>query len=112
MVPVLRTVAIVVLSLGLLAGPALAASLDEAKAAGQVGEKIDGFLGVVDANPSADLRAMVDRINAERLAKYAEIAKKQGTPTDAVAKIAGQKLIERTPKGQYVLGADGQWRKK
>jgi uncharacterized protein YdbL (DUF1318 family) len=112
MVPVLRTVAALLLAFGLLAGPARAASLDDAKAAGVVGEKVDGFLGVVDAKAPADVRAMVDRINAERLAKYAEIAKKQGTPTDAVAKIAGQKLIERTPKGQYVLGADGQWRKK
>jgi uncharacterized protein YdbL (DUF1318 family) len=112
MVPVLRTVAALFLALGLSAGPARAASLDEAEAAGLVGEKIDGFVGVVDANAPADVRAMVDRINAERLAKYADIARKQGTPTDAVAKIAGQKLIERTPKGQYVLGADGQWRKK
>ena len=112
MVSVLRTVAILLVALGLFAGPALAASLDQAKAAGEVGEKIDGFLGVVDANASSDVRAMVDQINAERLAKYAQIAKKQGTPTDAVAKIAGQKLIERTPKGQYVLGADGKWRKK
>jgi uncharacterized protein YdbL (DUF1318 family) len=29
-----------------------------------------------------------------------------------VAQIAGQKLIERTAKGGYVMGADGQWRQK
>ena len=108
----LRLAAIALLSLGLVATPALAASLDQAKAAGQVGEKIDGFLGVVDANAPTDVRALVERINAERAAKYAEIAQKQGTAVDAVAKIAGQKLIERTPAGQYVLGADGRWRQK
>jgi uncharacterized protein YdbL (DUF1318 family) len=112
MVAVMRALPIAFLALGLLAAPARADPLDQAKAAGEVGEKIDGFLGVVDANASADVRAMVDRINAERQAKYAAIAKKQGTPTDAVAKIAGQKLIERAPAGQYVLGPDGQWRKK
>ena len=112
MVPLLRTVAIVLLSLGFLAAPALAASLDQAKAAGQVGERIDGFLGVVDANAPADVRAMVDQINAERQAKYKQIADKQGAPVAAVAQIAGKKLLERTPKGEYILGADGQWRKK
>jgi uncharacterized protein len=109
---IVRLAAIALLFLGLAAAPALAAALDDAKAAGQVGEKIDGFVGVVDAGAPSDVRALVDRINAERAAKYAEIAQKQGTAVDAVAKIAGQKLIERTPAGQYVLGADGQWRKK
>ena len=112
MVPVLRTVAIVFLSLGLLASPVLAASLDQAKAAGQVGEQIDGFLGVVDANAPADVRTLVDQINAERQAKYQEIANKQKAPVAAVAQIAGTKLIQRAPKGEYVLDANGQWRQK
>ena len=108
----LRFAAIALLSLGLLATPALAASLDQAKAAGQVGERIDGYVGVVDANAPADVRALVDQINAERQAKYKEIADKQGAPVAAVAQIAGKKLLERTPAGEYILGADGQWRKK
>ena len=112
MLPVLRTLAIVFLALGLLAAPARADALDDAKAAGQVGERIDGFLGIVDANAPASVRALVDRINAQRQAKYQEIAKKQGAPVAAVAQITGKKLIERTPQGQYVLGANGQWRKK
>ena len=78
MIPVLRPVAIFFLTLGLLVVPAVAASLDQAKAAGQVGERIDGYVGVVDANAPADVRAMVDQINAERQAKYKEIADKQG----------------------------------
>ena len=96
----------------LAALPAFAQSLDQAKAAGLVGERVDGFVGVVAADAPAEVRSMVDRINAERRARYAEIAQKQNAPLDAVAKIAGQKLIERTPSGQYVLGADGQWRQK
>jgi uncharacterized protein len=108
----LRFAAIALLSLGLLAAPALAASLDQAKAAGQVGERIDGYVGVVDANAPAEVRTLVDQINAERQAKYKEIAAKQGAPVAAVAQIAGKKLLERTPKGEYILGADGQWRKK
>ena len=102
----------VLLMLCLTALPAAAQSLDEAKAAGQVGERIDGYVGVVDANAPGDIRAMVDQVNAERKQKYAEIAAERGTSVEAVAQIAGQKLIARAPGGQYVLGADGQWRPK
>jgi uncharacterized protein YdbL (DUF1318 family) len=107
-----RVLAIALVSLCFVALPATAQSLDQAKAAGLVGEKADGFVGVVAADAPAEVRAMVDRINAERRAKYAEIAGKQNAPIDAVAKIAGQKLTERAPSGQYILGADGQWRQK
>jgi uncharacterized protein len=112
MMSVVRLVAIVITALGLGAAPAAAASLDQAKAAGQVGERIDGYVGVVDAGAPGDVKALVEQINAERKAKYAEIAQKQGAPVAAVAQIAGKKLIERTPKGQYFMDADGQWLRK
>ena len=102
----------ILLALCLAALPAAAQSLDQAKAAGQVGERIDGYVGVVDANAPGDVRAMVDQVNAERHARYAEIAAERGTSVQAVAQIAGEKLIERAPRGQYVLGASGQWRQK
>ncbi len=112
MISVLRILAVMSLALGLLAAPAFADALDQAKAAGQVGERIDGFLGLVDAKAPAAVHALVDEINAERLAKYKQIADKQKAPVAAVAEIAGRKLIERTPKGEYVLETDGHWRKK
>jgi uncharacterized protein len=112
MMSVVRLAAIVLVALGLWAAPAAAASLDQAKAAGQVGERIDGYVGVVDAGAPGDVKALVEKINAERKAKYAEIAEKQGAPVAAVAQIAGKKLIERAPKGEYVMGADGQWQRK
>ena len=107
-----RIGAIALLVAGLGIGPAQAGALEDAKAQGLVGERIDGYLGVVDSGASGSVRSMVDQINAEREAKYAEIAKKQGAPVAAVAQIAGKKLIERTPPGQYVLDAGGQWRRK
>jgi uncharacterized protein len=100
------------LLLCLSALPAAAQSLDEAKVAGQVGERIEGYLGVVDADAPGEVRALVDRVNAQRRAKYAEIAAERGTSVQAVAQIAGEKLIERAPRGQYVLGAGGEWRQK
>jgi uncharacterized protein YdbL (DUF1318 family) len=79
---------------------------------GLVGERIDGYLGVVDSGAPADVKRLVEQINAEREAKYAEIAKAQGAPVQAVAQIAGEKLVERAGSGEYVMGADGQWRRK
>jgi uncharacterized protein YdbL (DUF1318 family) len=107
-----RIAAIGLLLLGLGGGPAFAGALENAKAAGQVGERIDGYLGVVDSGAPASVKSMVDQINAEREAKYAEIAKKQGAPVAAVAQIAGKKLIERAGSGEYVMGADGKWQRK
>ncbi len=97
--------------LALLTAPGSAADLDTAKAAGQVGERIDGYVGAVGA-VSAELQALIDQTNAARKARYADIAAKNGAPVEAVAQIAGQKLIARTPAGQYALGADGAWRRK
>jgi uncharacterized protein len=107
-----RIGAIVLLTLGLGIGLAQAESLEDAKAQGLVGERIDGYLGVVDSGAPGSVRSLVDQINAERQAKYAQIAKKQGAPLAAVAQIAGKKLIERAPSGEYVMGADGSWQRK
>jgi uncharacterized protein YdbL (DUF1318 family) len=104
--------AAILITLGLAALPVAAQSLDAAKAAGQIGERIDGYVGVVDANAPGDIRKLVDQVNAGREAKYAEIAAERGTSVQAVAQIAGQKLIERAPPGEYVMGADGRWRQK
>ncbi len=100
------------LVLALLAGPdqALAGPLDDAKAQGLIGEQVDGYVGAVGGN--GGVQALVDDINAKRRAKYAEIAKERGAPTEAVAQIAGKKLIERTAAGHYVRGSSGQWQQK
>ena len=47
------------LSLG-LSTLALALTLDEAKAQGLVGEKVDGYVAAVVANPAAEVQALVD----------------------------------------------------
>jgi uncharacterized protein YdbL (DUF1318 family) len=108
----LRLVTLLLFCSGLFADPAFALSLNEAKAKGLVGERIDGFVGVVVADPPADVRELVDQVNSQRRQKYDEVAKQRGVPLDAVAKITGETQLERTPSGQYVLGADGQWRRK
>ena len=92
----------------LLALPAVASPLDEAKAAGQLGEQADGYLGLPPGAPQS-AETLRDEINGERKSRYDAIAKKNGTSADAVAALAGKKLIERTPEGQWVRSPGGEW---
>ena len=93
-------------------GLALASSLDSAKAAGQVGEKLDGYLAPVDKDASSSVKKLVSDVNAKRKQRYSEIAAKRGTETSDVAALAGQKLIQRAAAGEYVEVSRGQWQQK
>jgi uncharacterized protein YdbL (DUF1318 family) len=110
-----RTVIAALLALALLAVPSglvLADQLGDAKKAGSVGERPDGYLGVVSGGAGAEVKALVQGINAKRREKYGTIAKKNGTAVEAVAALAGAKLIEKTAPGQYVMTSSGKWIKK
>jgi len=89
-----------------------AESLDGAKSAGQIGESVDGYVHLVDENAPGDVKALVKDVNEKRRAKYASIAIERGVPVVDVAALAGAKLVERAPSGQYVLDSTGKWRKK
>jgi uncharacterized protein YdbL (DUF1318 family) len=94
------------------AGLALADPLGDAKTAGSVGERPDGYLGVVAGGAGADVKALVDEINGKRRTEYSAIAEKRGIDVKAVAALAGKKWIEKTPPGQYVMTSSGKWIKK
>ncbi|MCW2243328.1 YdbL family protein [Azospirillum canadense] len=85
-------------------------ALADAKAAGQIGERPDGLVGAVTGAP-ASAAQLADQVNAQRMARYQDIAKSNGTSVDKVQALAGQQLIERTPAGLYVLSA-GRWVRK
>ena len=100
---------VILLLIGL---PAAAGSLGSAKAAGQVGERPDGYLGLVDEGAPAEVRGLVKDVNARRRVKYEEIAEETGAPLAAVAALAGTKLIARTAKGNFVMDESGKWVRK
>ena len=91
---------------------ASAATLDGAKAAGQIGESVDGYVHLVDKNAPAEVKALMKEVNNKRRTKYEGIANKRGAAVKDVAALAGAKLVERTPAGQYVIDSSGKWRKK
>lgn len=109
-----RTVLITGCALALLGAgrAARAEDLAEAKSAGLLGERIDGFLGVVQANAPPETRALAEDINARRRAEYAAIAARQGVAPEVVAQLAGERLVERAARGEWVLGVDGQWQQR
>ena len=108
-----RILAALLLALGLALAPAVAQAgpLDDAKAAGWVGERPNGYLGVVPGAP-ASAEALVSDNNAKRKAKYGSVASSQGTTLQAVEIVAGEKLIGRARSGEYVMTASGQWVRK
>jgi uncharacterized protein YdbL (DUF1318 family) len=88
------------------------ASLEAAKQSGLIGERPDGLVGFVADTVPADVRAMVDQVNAQRMRRYNQVAQTNGAPLDSVQAMAGRQLIDRTPAGQYVLSATGRWGRK
>jgi len=107
------TKGLLILALALFAAPAvLADGLDTYKASGEVGEQLDGYVGIVTGSPSAEVKATVDDINKKRRTKYASIAKERGLNVSQVAALAGKKLATRTPSGQYIRDDTGKWRKR
>ena len=97
--------------LGVLAMPVLAADLDSAKSAGLIGEREDGYLGFVVAEPGSDVVALVEDVNAKRKAQYARIAAQNGIQTSQVEALAGKKAMEKTAPGGYVFSG-GRWVRK
>lgn len=114
MTTTIRPVATAIAALALAAGLAAPAQAQRdpayaaARAAGQVGEKIDGYLGIV-AGDSAQLRAIVNDINIKRRALYAEKAKAANATLDEYALTAGCQAILATRPGEKYQAPDGSW---
>jgi len=97
--------------LALFAVTALAADLDQAKSDGHIGERADGYLGLVVQSAPADVVELVADINARRKAEYQRIATRNGITLEQVQALAGKKAIEKTRSGDWVF-ENGGWRRK
>jgi uncharacterized protein YdbL (DUF1318 family) len=102
------TALVALVSLGLVLGAA--APIDDAKDSCQIGERIDGYLGVVDgaSPPEAALRRMRE-INQARANAYADLARRNGVTVEVTAKVAAEKLINKAPSGHCVQNESGEW---
>lgn len=98
-----------VLTVGLVQA-ALAMDLNTAKAQGLVGERPDGYLGIV--RQAGGVAALVNDINNRRRTEYQALARRNGTSLRAVEQVVGQKLVSRAGRGEYVMTPSGQWVRK
>jgi uncharacterized protein YdbL (DUF1318 family) len=102
--------ALIVGVVALVSVPALALDLDQARTTGVIGERPDGLVGTVVAPVRPEIKMLVDTVNRERLAAYRELAAKDGTPLDAVQKVAGEKQIAKArAQGWYYMEPTGSW---
>lgn len=81
---------------------------ESARRSGQVGEKVDGYLGY-PVTPPASLRGVVEDINIRRKALYATRAQAQNATVEDYAFTAGCLAILRTVPGERYQAPDGSW---
>ena len=79
-----------------------------ARAAGQVGEKMDGYLGVVGSE-TPELKRIVNDINIKRRAVYSERAQANNATLEEYALTAGCQAILATRPGEKYQAPDGSW---
>ncbi|MFA5964261.1 MAG: YdbL family protein [Sphingomonas sp.] len=99
-------------AMSLCAGTALAQERDPAyaaaRAAGQVGEQPDGYLGVVGEGTPA-IRALVNSINIQRKSVYTKGAAASST-IEQFAFVSGCNLIAKTVPGEKYKTPGGEWK--
>lgn len=100
-----------VLAIGLIAAPAVAQrdpAYASARASGQVGEKMDGYIGIVGAS-TPELQRVVNDINIRRRAVYAERAQAENATLEEYAFTSGCLAISRTTAGEMYQAPGGSW---
>lgn len=94
--------------------PALAeeaTAIVQARRAGQIGERYDGYLGFVTPNPPAELHRQVNAINIRRRSLYHDLAARKGVTPEEVGITAACSLLRRIGIGEYYLPGQGGWRR-
>ncbi|ESZ85551.1 MAG: hypothetical protein Q27BB25_18720 [Blastomonas sp. CACIA14H2] len=95
-----------------LAMPAMAQrdpAYEAARENGSVGEKPDGYLGLVGGG-DAQLQKLVSDINLKRKQVYTERASAEGSTVEQFAFTAGCNTIARTKPGEKYQAPDGSWK--
>lgn len=95
-----------------LVAPALAQrdpAYAAARAAGEVGERVDGYLGIVGTQ-TPELQRIVDDINIKRRAVFAKKAQENNATLEQYAMTVGCQAIARTEPGEKYQAPDGSWK--
>lgn len=93
-------------------GAQAGASLGQARTAGLIGERYDGYLGYAAQPSSALLRSQAESVNIRRRALYTDLATRRGASPQEVGITAGCTLLGRVAVGEAYLLNDGVWRRR
>ena len=96
----------------LLMQSAWAIDIDAAKSQGLVGEANTGYLAAVKSPASAEVRALIQTVNAKRRAEFEQTASRTGATVTQVALRFYQLAVNRTAPGHYYQDPSGSWNKK
>lgn len=112
----MKTLLLSLAAVASVAMPALALAQDPAtilvaRRAGQIGERYDGYLGIVNVSAPAELRRQVAAINIRRRSLYANLAARKGVSPEEVGITAACSLLRRIGVGEYYLLGQGGWRR-
>jgi uncharacterized protein YdbL (DUF1318 family) len=105
--------AIVLAAAFVMAAPAAAQTpaVNAARAAGAVGERFDGYIGVA-APVTAVVRSQVATINIRRRSLYSNLAAAKGVSPQDVGITAACQLLARVGIGEAYMLTDGAWRRR
>lgn len=90
---------------------AQASSLSAAMAAGQVGERYDGYMGFA-VTPSLEVQREINAINIRRRSLYTDLAIRQNVTPQVVGIATACQLLARLAVGEAFMLGDGTWRRR
>lgn len=95
-----------------VAVPASAQTLEAARAQGIVAERFDGLVMARGNDASAETRAFVERVNAERRRIYADRARETNAPPDQVGRVYAREIMQNAPAGTWFYSEAGAFTRK
>ncbi|WP_395021175.1 YdbL family protein [Dongia sp.] len=105
-------IAVLVMCLALPLASVQADGLEQARAAGLIGELPDGYVASVTPNPTPDIQQLITDINAERRKSYMKIAGERGVPVEAAGAVVAEVTIRKLKPGMFYMDNSGQWVQK
>ena len=111
-----RWLALLAIAVSATAVPAAAPAqaygeLAAARRAGQVGERYDGYLGLV-TTASPAVQRQVSAINIRRRSLYVDLARRRGVTPQVAGYATGCELLVRVLVGEAYMLQDGVWRRR
>lgn len=91
--------------------PGQSPAIVQAIQSGQVGERHDGYLGLVGV-PSPELRRQVSAINLRRRKLYIDLSTRRNVSPQLVGMATACQLLSQIPVGEPYMLRDGVWRRR